>query len=85
MTNFSPHELNQLWDRLSAHVQTRWNVGRGKKCRFSGKDVFFMLLVVLKNWGTWDLNAYIFRLKAPSFENMIVGFLRVVGPKFYED
>lgn len=44
-----------------------------------------MLLVVMKHGGTWEMLASIFNVKAPAFEKMITGFLRVVSPKLYED
>ncbi|KAE8881330.1 hypothetical protein PF003_g34520 [Phytophthora fragariae] len=50
-TNFSEEEINMLWRVVEEHVVLRWNVGRGKKCKYGGKDVMFMMLTALKHCG----------------------------------
>ncbi|KAJ0398993.1 hypothetical protein P43SY_003598 [Pythium insidiosum] len=85
MINFAPSEFNTLWDTVSKYVATRWNVGRGRRSATSAKDVFFMLLTVLKQAGTLEMHAESFKLKAPAFERMILSFLAVAGPKLYFD
>ncbi|CAK4826850.1 hypothetical protein Ae201684P_015428 [Aphanomyces euteiches] len=39
-TNFSPRELNSIWYSLREHVNSHWNIGRGAKSPYAGKDVF---------------------------------------------
>ncbi|KAG6956648.1 hypothetical protein JG687_00010478 [Phytophthora cactorum] len=51
---------------------------------FAAKDVFFMLLVVMKCGDTWDMLARIFRVKTPTFIKTITGFIEVVAPKLQE-
>ncbi|KAG3090114.1 hypothetical protein PI124_g8513 [Phytophthora idaei] len=84
LTNFSPRELNVLWFSLRNHVVRYWNVGRGRRSTFAAKDVFFMLLVVMKCGGTWNMLARIFRIKTPTFIKTITGFIEVVAPKLHE-
>ena len=40
LTNFNALEFSALYDYVSDHVTTNWNVGRDKKSKFTGKDVF---------------------------------------------
>ncbi|KAG6952323.1 hypothetical protein JG687_00013076, partial [Phytophthora cactorum] len=84
LTNISPRELNVLWFSLRNHVVRYWNVGRGRRSTFAAKDVFFMLLVVMKCGGTWGMLARIFRIKTPTFIKTITGFIKVVAPKLHE-
>lgn len=51
MSNFSPREFELLWILLETFIKSNCNSGRGKKCHVSGKDMLFMLLVVLKHGG----------------------------------
>lgn len=32
MANFSASEFRELWNSLSGHIKTHWNVGRGRRC-----------------------------------------------------
>ncbi|KAG3107373.1 hypothetical protein PI124_g13314 [Phytophthora idaei] len=84
LTNFSPRDPNVLWFSLRNHVVRCWNVGRGRRSTFAAKDVFFMLLVVMKYGGTWDMLARIFRIKTPTFIKTITGFIEIVAPKLHE-
>lgn len=54
-------------------------MGRGKRSQFAAKDVFFMLLVVVKCGGTWEMLSNVFQIKTPTFIKTIVGFLEVVA------
>ncbi|KAG4061916.1 hypothetical protein PC123_g3269 [Phytophthora cactorum] len=67
LTSFTPRELNTLWMSVRAHVTLHWNVGRGQRSVYKGKDVLFMLLVVMKNGGTWEMLSSIFHVKTPTF------------------
>lgn len=84
MTNFSVQELDAIWTTFSPYVLNVYNVGRGRKCRFSAKDVFFMILVVLKHAGKWDFLAKMFGVKGPTFERMITSFIHLIQEQFYE-
>lgn len=44
-----------------------------------------MLLVVLKNGGTWEMLSHIFHIKTPTFIKTVTGFLRAVVPKLFDD
>ncbi|KAG6974800.1 hypothetical protein JG687_00000137 [Phytophthora cactorum] len=48
MTNFTPSEIIRIYGYVSDFMATRWNVGRGKRCKYLAVDVFFMTLSVLK-------------------------------------
>eukprot|EP00171_Calliarthron_tuberculosum_P021823 IDg21823t1 len=81
MTNFTAAEFRVLYGKLHSHLATRWNVGRGRKCAQKPMDVFFMTLTVLKHGGAWDILAKVFRMKGPTFERMIVCFMRVLASR----
>ncbi|GMF13785.1 unnamed protein product [Phytophthora lilii] len=85
LTNFTPREINTLWASVRSHVARSWNVGRGRRSKFTGKYVMFMLLVVLKNGGTWEMLSNIFHVKTPTFIKTITSFVRVVAPRLCDD
>ncbi|KAG2878496.1 hypothetical protein PC116_g21332 [Phytophthora cactorum] len=85
LTNFTPRELNTLWMSVRAHVTLHWNVGRGQHSVYKGKNVLFMLLVVMKNGGTWEMLSSIFHVKTPTFIKTITGFIRAIAPRLYDD
>lgn len=84
MTNFSPHELERFYESFREQLLRVWNTGRGNRCRYSPFDNFFMTLTVLKNGGSWDFLAAIFKLKAPTFQRMITRFVYCAGPIIYD-
>ena len=85
MTNFSSEEFDALWNQLRDHVLCNWNIGRGRKSKFSPKDVLLMLLSVLKRGEAWDVMAMSFGISPPSFEKLIMVFLNVVSEFCYEN
>ncbi|ETO63278.1 hypothetical protein F444_18992 [Phytophthora nicotianae P1976] len=85
LTNYTPRELNVLWSIVRLHVTRYWNVGRRRRTQFAGKDVLFMTLAVFKRGGTWDMNAHVFRIKAPTFIKTITSFCRVLAPRVYDE
>ncbi|KAG3120075.1 hypothetical protein PI124_g492 [Phytophthora idaei] len=85
LTNFTPRELNTLWMSVRAHVTRHWNGGRGRRSVYKGKDVLFMLLVVMKNGGTWEMLSSIFHVKTPTFIKTVTGFNRAIAPRLYDD
>ncbi|GMF45885.1 unnamed protein product [Phytophthora fragariaefolia] len=85
LTNFTPREINTLWASVRGHVARYWNVGRGRRSKFTGKDVMFMMLVVLKNGGTWEMLSIIFHVKTPTFIKTTTSFIRAVVPRLYDD
>jgi hypothetical protein len=84
LCNFTLGEMSRLWSRVSSHMSTRWNVGRGNKCKHPPVDVLFMTLSVLKNCGRWDVLANTFHIKAPTFEKMTLRFLELLSPYLYK-
>jgi hypothetical protein len=84
LTNFSHGEISRLWRRMESFVALNWNVGRGKKCSYGGKDVLFMLLTSLKHCGKWDIVASVFKVNPPTFQKMILKFASVVEPFLFE-
>ncbi|ETI54861.1 hypothetical protein F443_02398 [Phytophthora nicotianae P1569] len=81
LTNFSHHEFERFWSQVRMHITENWNVGRGRKCEQTPKDVFFyMFLTVLKHCGKWDVVASIFRFKTGAFQKMILSFTGVIPP-----
>ncbi|ETV96735.1 hypothetical protein H310_10052 [Aphanomyces invadans] len=84
MTNFSQAEFESLWFAIKPSVLRTWNVGKGRKCPYFGKDILFMLLTVVKSGGTWEFLAALFGLQAPSFEKMVTKFLLKIHDQVYE-
>lgn len=83
LTNFDPEQFLRIWGNLSPFVAAEYNVGRGRKSPISGKDAFFMVLVVLKHGGAWDFLAKIFGLKGPTFEAFINKFVNLISFEMY--
>lgn len=69
---------------IEEYVVLPWNVGRGKKCKFGGKDVLFMVLASLKHCGKWDIVASVFDINPPIFQNMVLKYTDMVSPFLYE-
>ena len=84
MTNFSPPQFVGIWAGSQDVVAENYNVGRGRKCAHSAKDVLFMTLAVLKHGGSWDFLARMFGQKTSAFERMIVQFIRMLYEPVYE-
>ncbi|ETM35522.1 hypothetical protein L914_17597, partial [Phytophthora nicotianae] len=82
-SKFAPEEFEQLWTVVYPHVKEHWNVGRGKKCRYAARDVFFMTLTTLKHLGKWDIVARVFKIPPSSFQKMIRRFMDAVSPFLY--
>ncbi|ETV98761.1 hypothetical protein H310_08828 [Aphanomyces invadans] len=80
LTNITVSELNTLWINIKPYVSKNWNVGGGRKCPVTGKDMHFMTLVTLKHGGTWDMLASSFDEKAATFSNRVTQFIRVLHP-----
>lgn len=85
MSNFNRQELDGIYDIISDHVSTHYNVGRGRKSPFTAKDMLFMVLTVLKCGGQWDFMARVFQQKAPSFERQVGKFIDVMCGYLYEE
>ena len=84
LTNFNALEFSALYDYVSDHVTTNWNVGRGKKSKFTGKDVFLLAVSVVKMGGSWDEMALPWKIKPATFQTMIVKFLKMMSRHLYE-
>ena len=68
-----------MYSKIHPRVVTSWNVGRGRKSSQTPMDVFFMSLAVLKHGGSWDILSKVFDMKAPTFERVISGYMKVVS------
>ncbi|RHY14419.1 hypothetical protein DYB36_004675 [Aphanomyces astaci] len=80
LTNFSPAEFNMLWLDIQPYVNVNWNVGSGRKCQVTGRDMLFMALTSLKHCGSWDVVAAVFKEKPPTFSTRVTGFLTILLP-----
>ena len=85
MTNFSPLEFNTLWSIMVNYMTNHWKVGLGKRSQFASKDTFFMMLLVLKNGGMWDIAARLFNVPTHTFSQTVTKFLGVTTPKLYDE
>jgi len=55
------------------------------KCAYNGKDFLFMILVVFKHGGNWDFLGRLFRIKGPTFERMIIKFLKLFSDFVFDE
>ena len=83
MTNFALNEILSIWNNVADHVRLNYNTGRGSKSPIHGKDLFFMTLTVLKRGGKWDMMAYLFEMKAPTFEKRVTGMVKILSSYAY--
>ncbi|RHZ03062.1 hypothetical protein DYB31_013581, partial [Aphanomyces astaci] len=67
LTNFSLSEFKLVWKDLQFSVSQEWNVGSGRKCEVSGRDMLFMTLTSMKHCGSWDVVSVVFKEKSPMF------------------
>lgn len=84
MTNLTIPEFRKIYGQIHGYVITKWNVGRGRKSSVKPMDAFFLTLTVLKHGGSWDILARVFRMKAPTFERLVIGFMRVIAPRMHK-
>eukprot|EP00171_Calliarthron_tuberculosum_P021722 IDg21722t1 len=75
MCNFTPLEFRKLYSHLHGEITREWNTGRGKRSEYKAMDVLFMILVVMKHEGSWDQMGNMFRIKGPTFQRLITGFM----------
>lgn len=80
MTNLNLDQLNALFGRTGTAIKLSWNVGRGKKFAFEGKDMMFMELKTLKHGVHSDFLSSIFKVKGSKFKLMILHFIRIIFP-----
>lgn len=54
LMNFASGKFNKFWSKLKDHISGHWNVGVGRKFSQKPKNIFLMVLIVLKgeNCGT---------------------------------
>ncbi|KAF0713319.1 hypothetical protein AaE_011815 [Aphanomyces astaci] len=74
LTNSSSSELNLLWAEVRQHIFRQRNVGSGRKCVVSARDL------LLKHCGTWDIVAQTFRTTVATFEKRVMSFIEVMHP-----
>ncbi|KAH9112708.1 hypothetical protein LEN26_002408 [Aphanomyces euteiches] len=80
LTNFTMTEFNILCGLCEEDVQESWYDGRGRQNSASAKDAFFMLLVVMKHYDTWERHALDFNFRTPTFEKLIMRIMALVEP-----
>jgi len=84
LTNLTSIEFRGLYHSLHDFISKTWNVGRGRKSSYKAMDVLLMTMAVLKHGGTWDWLGRMFRIKGPTFERLIVGFLEKLAPHMHD-
>ena len=83
MINFTPNEFIAIWAHIREHVNSNYNTGRGSKSAITGKDMIFMTMCVLKQGAKWDLMAYLFGIKPPTFEKRVTAMIRLLSGHCY--
>lgn len=84
MTNFNRNEFETIYKHLEDHIGLKYNKGRGQKSSIKAKDLLFMTMAVLKHGANWDLMAYLFGFKAPTFEKRVTGMVSIVSGFAYD-
>lgn len=56
----------KILDEFEQFISTNYKVGRGRRKKFSGKDVLFMSLATMKHGGNWDWIGKMFGAKGPQ-------------------
>ncbi|ETW04844.1 hypothetical protein H310_03967 [Aphanomyces invadans] len=80
MTNFSLTEFNLLWSDLQSTINRRWNIGSGRKCDVTGRDMLFMTVTSMKHCGSWDVVATMFSVNSPTFSKRVTTLLTAILP-----
>ncbi|KAH9083270.1 hypothetical protein LEN26_021012 [Aphanomyces euteiches] len=83
-TNFSQSEFEDIWYAVKSRVLRHWNVGKGRKCPQTGKDMLFMLLTIFKIGCTWEVTTALFNFTSATFERMMAKFLLKVYEHLYD-
>ena len=85
MCNFTLPEFEELWALFSEYMQQNWNKGRGRKSPYTAKDVFFMLLTVLKQGGAWDMMGMCFKISPTVFKKLITNYAMILSEHAYHE
>ena len=83
VTNFTLVELDELWSKIRDVILTKWNVGRGRRSKHTAKDVFVMLLAVMKQGDAWDIMARAFNMTALQFKKLITNYAYLVAEHLF--
>lgn len=71
MCNFDITEFQSLWVLFGESVRIFHSVGPGRMCPYSGKDVFYMCLLMLKFLTDWDIVVQLFNVRTTKFKKML--------------
>ncbi|ETV91149.1 hypothetical protein H310_14160 [Aphanomyces invadans] len=83
-TNFTPAEFDVIWTVVEPALHARWQEGRGRKSPTTARDAFFITLVILKYFQTWEKHAVDFGIKSPTLEKMVMRVIEVAQPVLYD-
>lgn len=83
LTKFSLIEFHEIFDRLREHIAKKYNRERGKRSQYQGNDVVFMSLTVCTHSGQWDFLDKMFNIKGPTFERLIMNFIKLLSDYAY--
>ena len=84
MANYDPSQFDTLWRNLESFIVRNYNVGRGRRSSHTACDVLFMMMTELKHGGQWDHSARKFGMKGPTFERLIMNFIRMLSDYAYD-
>lgn len=83
MTKFTLPEFNAIWNQVKDHVTRNSSIRQGGKSRIKAKDLFFMVMAVLKHDAKWDLMAYLFGIKSAPIEKRISHMIKILADFMY--
>ena len=80
MTPFTFREFEKLWDMVSVPFISGMTNGKGPNSTTKPKDVFFILLSVLKNPSGWDKVGLDFGMKGQKAQRIVQRAIGVLAP-----
>lgn len=85
MCKFTASEFHKVWMRPSDHVSENWNVGKGQKPIFTGKDLSFISMGALSHGQQWEFTAQLFITATSTLEWQTTKYLQIVCPVVFEN
>lgn len=83
-TNFSRRKIDCFYLSFEKNLLRVWNSRRANRYKYSLLDSFLRMLKVLKNGGSWNFSASVFKLKTPTHQRMTTKFVNKTGPVLYK-
>ena len=80
MTPFTFLEFERIWDQVGVDFMAGMTNGRGPTSTTKPKDIFFIILSVLKDPSTWDKVGVNFAMKGQKAQRIVTRGISVLAP-----